>query len=167
MIIRAAHAGDAPAICAIWNPFILSGFVTFNAAPHDPETIRALLAARSAVGHGFLVAEGPQGGVLGFATYGPFRRGVGYAHAVEHTVMLAPGNSGRGVGRTLMTQLEVHARAGGQHVMMAGISACNAPGLAFHDALGYRRVGYLPEVGFKHGQWLDLVLMHKLLQTRE
>jgi phosphinothricin acetyltransferase len=81
---------------------------------------------------------------------------------MKHTVIVAPQARGRDVGRTLMAAVEDHARAGARTIL-AGVSAENAPGVAFHAALGYRTVARLPEVGWKFGRWIDLVLMQKTL----
>jgi phosphinothricin acetyltransferase len=62
-----------------------------------------------------------------------------------------------------MAALEREARAAGGHTMIGGVSTENPAGLAFHAALGYREAARLPEVGFKFGRWLDLVLMQKRL----
>ena len=47
--------------------------------------------------------------------------------------------------------------------MHAGVPAENTAGVAFHERVGYRTIGVFPEVGFKFGRWLDLVLMQKRL----
>jgi phosphinothricin acetyltransferase len=101
--------------------------------------------------------------LLGFATYSQFRGGVGYQHTMEHTVVLAPEARGRGAGRALMQRLESHAASSGVHSMIAGVSGANAPGIAFHEAMGYKTVAVVPEVGRKFDQWLDLHLMQKIL----
>lgn len=164
MTLRPATPADAPAIAAIWNPFIRDSFVTFNAAEKSAQEVAELIDARGAAGHGFLVAaEGDA--VLGFASYGQFRAGVGYAHTMEHTILLAPGGRGRGLGRALMAALEAHAAAAGAHSMIAGVSAANPDGVAFHAAIGYAVIARLPQVGRKAGRWLDLVLMQKMLSA--
>lgn len=160
--IRPAGTRHCAAIAAIWNPVIRDTLVTFTDREKTPEALLQMLSETRAAGHGFLVAEGP-GGLLGFAAYGQFRGGPGYRQAMEHTIMLAPAARGQGLGRALMARLEEHARDGGAHVMLAGVSSANPEGRAFHEAIGYRVVGVLPEVGRKFGRWLDLVLMHKSL----
>ena len=159
MILRPARANDAAAICAIHNPLIRDTLVTFTTVERTEEAVAADIAARGVL---FQVAEGGDG-LLGFATCGTFRNGPGYAATMEHTVMLAPGARGQGVGRALMARLEDAARARGVHVLVGGISGANPAGLAFHARLGFTEAGRLPEVGCKQGQWLDLVLMQKIL----
>lgn len=51
---------------------------------------------------------------------------------------------------------------------MVAVIACTASGegagsLALHERLGFHTVGRLEAVGFKHGQWIDTVLMQRLL----
>lgn len=162
MRIRPAEAQDAPAVAAIWNPIIRDTPVTFNSAEKTEAELVAAFADKPAQGHAFLLAE-EDGKLLGFATYGQFRGGVGYARTMEHTIILGPDARGRGVGRALMTAIEDHARAAGAHSIFAGVSAENPAGRAFHAAMGYAEIAVVPEVGYKFGRWMDLVLMQKML----
>lgn len=163
MKIRPATEADCPAIAAIWNPTIRDTLITFTDVEQTPAHLAAMLAAKKAAGVPFLVAEDADGAILGFATYGAFRKGPGYAATMEHSIMLASAAQGRGTGRALMQALEQAAQAAGVHSLIAGISGVNTGAIAFHRALGFAMVGHLPEVGFKAGQWLDLVLMQKIL----
>ena len=160
-MIRPARSDDAQAVADVWNPWIRNTAVTFNSIEKTAADITAMMAARAAGGHGFFVAADQS--LLGFASYAQFRGGIGYAHAMEHTVVLAPEARGRGIGRALMSRVEAHARAAGAHVMIAGVSGENAEGRAFHLALGYREIATLCEVGYKFGRWMDIVLMQKFL----
>ncbi len=163
--LRDASASDAEQVARIWNRMIQQTLATFTSTLKTPALVRDLMAARHADGHGFIVAADPTSpaAILGFATYGQFRGGVGYARTLEHSVVLDEGAQGKGLGRALMQRLEDHARAGGGHSMMAGVSAENPSGLRFHAAVGYAEVARLRDVGFKRGRYLDLVLMQKML----
>lgn len=162
MKIRAAEAGDSKALAGIVNHFIRETTVSFT---EDEKTILEMAVAvktRDEAAHSFLVAE-DEGGLLGYATYGPFRAGSGYRETMEHSVLLRPGAEGRGVGRALMAALEDHARAGGLHSLIGGISAENVGGIAFHHRIGFVQVGRVAQAGLKFGRRIDLVLMQKLL----
>jgi phosphinothricin acetyltransferase len=39
----------------------------------------------------------------------------------------------------------------------------NVASIALHASFGFRRIGTLQAVGFKHGRWLDVVLMQRPL----
>ncbi|WP_297769745.1 GNAT family N-acetyltransferase [uncultured Roseovarius sp.] len=160
MILRRAESGDIPAILGIWNPLIRNTSVTFTTVEKTAQGLADDIAAR---GGAFLVAEADDGVVLGFATYGAFRAGPGYAHTAEHSVILSQQARGQGVGRALMTQLEQQARTDKIHVLIAGVSSENAGAIAFHRAIGFDEGPRLPEVGCKFGRWMDLILLHKRL----
>lgn len=160
--MRPAKLSDSAGICALWNPVIRDTLVTFNPVEKTEADIAATITQKQADGHGFWVAVDGQM-IAGLATYGQFRAGAGYAHAMEHTIILHPAVRGRGTGRALMTLVEGHARMQAAHCMIAGVSAVNQAGIAFHAALGYATVATLPQVGRKAGQWLDLILMQKFL----
>jgi len=160
MIIRPAKKADAAALADIWNPAIRDSLATFNCVEKSLHEIERMIEQKDAAGHGFFVAEENES-QLGFAYYGQFRGGIGYAHTMENTIYLAPETKGRGVGRKLMNALENHAKGAGAHSMFAGVCAENLAGLAFHEAVGYTEVARLNEVGRKFNQWLDLVLLQK------
>ncbi|WP_176853527.1 GNAT family N-acetyltransferase [Donghicola mangrovi] len=158
-LVRQAGVADAPAIVELWNGFVRDTAVTFTTLEKTCDGIAADIDARGA---GFLVAVSGDT-LLGFATYSAFRGGPGYARTKEHSVMLAEGARGRGVGRALMEALCDAARAEGVHSLFAGVSGENPDAVAFHTAIGFQEMVRLPEVGFKFGRWMDLVLMQKFL----
>lgn len=161
-MIRPAEERDVPALVALMNHWILHSAVTFNPVPKTEADLCEMIAAKARAGHAFLVAE-DGGAILGQASYGQFRGGQGYRTCMEHSISLQPGVMGRGTGRALMAEIERHARAGGAHQMVAGVSGENPDGRAFHERMGYRVVAILPEAGFKFGRYMDLVLMQKFL----
>jgi L-amino acid N-acyltransferase YncA len=160
--VRSAELGDCAAIAAILLPIISQSIITFNSVVKSADDIVQMLADKARDGHAVFVAE-DAGRVVGYATYGQFRSGIGYAQTMEHSIALAPEAAGKGLGRALMVAVEAHARAGGAHSMIAGVSAPNTAGHDFHAALGYVVLATLPQVGRKFDQWLDLIVMQKFL----
>ncbi|MFW2542064.1 N-acetyltransferase family protein [Primorskyibacter sp. 2E107] len=159
MTIRQAGPADVPAVAALWNEVIAHTAITFTTEFKTPEGLARDITDRGPL---FLVAT-QDDAVCGFATAFQFRGGPGYAHTFEHTVQLAPEARGLGAGRVLMAQLEDNLRAHGAHSLFAGVSGENPSGVAFHRAIGFTQIATLPEVGFKFGRWMDLVLMQKIL----
>lgn len=161
MIVRPAEAEDLLQVADFWNRIIRETTITFTTVLKTEADLAAMIAARRAAGREFFVVR--EGGAIGFATYDQFRAGPGYAHAMEHTILLPPELRGRGAGRALMDRVEAHARAGGAHTLFAGVSGENAGGIAFHARIGFDVSARYPEAGRKFGRWLDLVLMMKKL----
>jgi len=159
MIVRQARMNDAAEICEITNAVIRDTLITFTTKERGEGEIAADIALRWAA---YLVAE-LDGQVVGFATYGPFREGPGYAHTKEISIQLAPNVRRQGLGQTLIQRLEQVAIDQGVHVLIAAISGANTQAQAFHAACGFTETGRMPQVGFKSGQRLDLILMQKVL----
>lgn len=153
-VIRHATKHDAEWIAAIWNAVIADTLVTFTT---EPKTIEAV-SKKISTGPVFVLPD-----QAGFATYGPFRDGPGYAATMEHSVYLAPHACGQGLGPVLMDHLTSYAAKSGHRVMIAAISSANPGAVRFHARLGFEKTAHMPEVGYKAGQWLDLILMQKTL----
>ncbi|ATX67822.1 GNAT family N-acetyltransferase [Roseinatronobacter bogoriensis] len=162
LTLRDATPDDAAAIVAIWNPIIQDTVVTFNPVLRSTSEIEDMIVSRQAGGHAFIVAQDAED-VLGFASYAQFRGGLGYARSMEHTINLSPAARGKGAGRALLLELERHATAAGHHIMVAAVTGTNSASISFHHKLGYVHVGTMPQVGWKFGQFHDLVLMQKFL----
>jgi phosphinothricin acetyltransferase len=156
--LRLAREADAAAVAAIWNHYIRETTVTFNPVEKSVAEVAQTILTRPV----FFVAE-RDGRIAGFSTYGEFRPGVGNMRSKEHSILLAPGAVGGGLGRALLTAVEDHARAAGAHSLFGGVSAENAAGRAFHARMGYAEAAVLRDVGWKFGRYIDLVLMQKFL----
>lgn len=158
MIIRAPRPDDAEAVRAIINDVIENTTISFKPNSYSRDDVLTLFRQAPCI----RVAE-VDGHVAGYASYDQFRKGLGYARTMEHSIAIDRAFRGHGAGRALMTAIEDHARAAGVGSMWAGVSGENPAGVTFHAALGYETVATLPRVGFKFDRWLDLVLMRKWL----
>jgi phosphinothricin acetyltransferase len=114
-------------------------------------------------GYPYLVAE-HAGTVLGYAYAGPYRARPAYRFTVENSVYVRPGGNRQGAGRALLEALIARCAAGGFRLMIAVIGdSANVPSIGLHTACGFQPAGLLPGTGWKHGQWVDTVLMTRPL----
>lgn len=162
MEIRAATEADLPTILAIYNDAVRNTTAIWNDDLVDLDNRRAWLKLRGSQGYPVLVAaEG--GAVLGYASYGDFRPFHGYRFTVENSVYVGAEARGRGAGAALLAALVEHAAAAGKHVMVAAIASDNAVSIRLHEKQGFVETARMPEVGFKFGRYLDLVMLQKRL----
>lgn len=162
-LIRPSRPDDIPAITGIYGHAVATGLASFELDPPDREEMARRREALVAAGLPHLVAE--RGGtVVGFAYAGRYHARPGYRFTVEDTVYVAPGESGRGHGRALLTRVIADCERLGFRRMIAVIGdSGNAASIRLHAALGFTHAGLLPSVGWKHGRWLDSVLMQRAL----
>jgi len=162
-IIRPATPDDIPAITAIYAPAVLTGTASFELdAPDEAEMARRMESLRAG-GYPYLVAE-TAGQVVGYAYAGPYRPRPAYRATVENSIYVAPDTQRRGVGRLLLEALIRACEAHGFRQMIAVIGdSAQTPSISLHMELGFRLVGVAEAVGFKHGRWLDQVLMQRPL----
>ena len=121
--------------------------------------MEALLTKR----YPYLVAE-LESAVTGYAYAGPYRDRHAYDWCVEDTVYVTPQFHRQGIGRLLLTRLVAEAEALGFRQMIGVIGdTANTASVAVHAAAGFRLIGTFQSIGFKHGRWLDTVLMQRAL----
>lgn len=154
--IRAAEPADAAAIAAIYAPHVLTGTASFEIDPPDARAMRARMAASEGLYPWMVATNGEEGGVIGYAYAGKFRDRPAYRYVCETSIYLTDASSGSGVGRLLYAALVTTLRAQGFVQAIGAITLPNDRSIKLHEAVGYRRAGVYREVGFKHGQWIDV-----------
>jgi L-amino acid N-acyltransferase len=162
--IRDARSGDVAAITELANALIPTTTYTWTERLEPVEERAAWVAARQGAGFPVLVADDPEGAVVGWASFGDFRdtaRTPGYLITVELTVHVRQDRWGHGVGRALIDALDERAEAMGKLVMIAGVDGTNERSIRFHERLGFAETARMPGVGIKWGQRLDLVMMQR------
>lgn len=163
IVLRPARPQDLPRIAGIYAHHVLGGLATFEEIPPDTAEMgrrRDLVLAR---GLPFLVAEAG-GEVRGYAYAQLYRERSAYRYTVEDSIYIADGWGGRGIGRALLAALLEECVRAGKRQMVAVIGdSANAASIALHAGLGFRSAGVLPAAGFKHGRWVDSVLMVRAL----
>jgi L-amino acid N-acyltransferase YncA len=166
IVIRAAVPADIAAITRIYAHAVRFGTASFEIEPPDEAEMARRQRALIEGGFPYLVAEA-DGTVAGYAYAGPYRPRPAYRFSVETSVYVAPDAHRRGIGRALLDRLIAEAEARGFRQMIAVIGDSDqAASIALHRAAGFRLVGTIAAVGFKHGRWLDSVLMQLELKER-
>lgn len=161
--IRPVRLDDLPAIQAIYAHHVATGCATFELEAPSVEEMRRRHDALVAEGFPYLVAE-VQGRVLGYAYAGPHRPRAAYRHTAEDSIYLDPAAAGQGVGIRLLAALVAACGQAGLRQLVAVIGdSANAASIAVHRRAGFEPIGTLPAVGWKHGRWVDTVLMQRAL----
>ncbi|MDE2166458.1 MAG: N-acetyltransferase [Alphaproteobacteria bacterium] len=155
--------GDDENIAAIYAHHVRVGLGTFKEVPPPAEEMRRRREAVLALGLPFMVAVAV-GRVVGYAYAALYRMRSAYRFTVEDSIYIAPDFARRGIGRALLTRLIERCSALGYRQMVAVIGdSANTASIRLHETAGFAPIGVQPAVGFKHGRWVDCVLMQRTL----
>jgi phosphinothricin acetyltransferase len=159
--IRLATEADLPAINAIYNHYVAHSTCTYQLTPETAESRLAWFRAHDAQ-HPVTVAE-VKSGVVGWASLNVYHGREAYARTVDNSIYIHPDHQRCGYGRALLADQIERARALGHHAFLAGISSEQSASVALHSAFGFQQVAHFRELGFKHGQWLDVLYFQLML----
>jgi len=159
--LRPARAGDAEAVCEIYNQGIEDRVATLETELRTPEERREWMAARGPR-HPVIVAESA-GVLVGWGSLNVFNARPAYCHVADFSVYVERAWRGRGVGHRLLERLIEIAREIGYHKMVLATFPTNTGGVRLYERLGFTRVGVYHEQGMLDGTWVDTLIMEKLL----
>lgn len=163
VVTREAVAADAPAVAAIYALSVAKSTASFEIIPPDEAEMARRMAGLAERGYPWFVAE-RDGHIVGYGYAGPYHTRTGYRSTVEDSIYLAPDAQGQGVGGVLLRRLIDACTAKGFRQMVAIIGGSDhAASIRLHKAAGFADVGVLKNVGYKHGRWLDSVIMQRQL----
>lgn len=178
LLIREATPEDAPALLAIYAPYVRETAISFELVPPSEEEFRRRIAS-TLERYPYLVAErAPEPGgtpvPVGYAYVSPFHEREAYRTSAETSIYVAADERGHGVGRALYDELERRCAAAGVCNLYACVAYASAPdahltnaSAAFHEALGYRLVGRFEKCARKFGTWYDMVYLEKFVSPHE
>ncbi len=161
--IRPFEIKDTQSILDIINYNILNSTALYDYKIRDYETQKTILEDKINKGFPVFVAE-CDGKLVGFGMYSEFRFREAYKYTVEHSVYVSPNEMGKGIGKMIMAQLIIQAKAQGLHTMIGVIDSENKSSITFHEQFGFKTVGIIKESGYKFDRWLDSVFMQLLLE---
>lgn len=161
MHVRQIVMADAPAVQAIYAPYVRDTTISFEEVPPDITEIERRIAA-ILPDHPYFVAE-VDGRVVGYAYASEHRTRAAYRTSIDVAVYVAPGTQRRGVARGLYARLLPAAASMGYHAAFAGIAMPNEASVRLHEAMGFELVGIYREVGRKFDAWHDVGWWQRLL----
>jgi L-amino acid N-acyltransferase YncA len=161
--IRPAVQGDLDAIGEIYAHYVRTGVATFEIDPPDAREWGRRFDAVIDSGLPFISAE-MDGAVVGYAYCVPWKSRPAYRHTAEDSVYIASDAVGAGIGGRLLDTLLTGCSDVGVRQVIAVIADADADAsLALHRNRGFTDAGRLSSVGFKHGRWLDTLLLQRTL----
>jgi L-amino acid N-acyltransferase YncA len=162
--VRDSVDADVDGVARIYAHWVEHGLASFELVAPPPAAMAQRRAAILADGFPYLVAADPGGELLGFAYASWYRTRPAYRFTCEDSVYASPTATERGVGRVLLEELLRRCTAMELRLMVAVIGdSGNAASIALHRRAGFEMAGVLPSIGWKHGRWVDSVLMTRPL----
>lgn len=164
--LRLAKPDDAEKLLEIYAPFVSSNDrtlsdVSFEYEVPSVEEFTERIKNISA-DYPYIVCE-HDGRLLGYVYAHPYIQRAAYQWGAEVTIYLAPEGQGRGLGKVMYAALEALLHLQGVVVTYACITASNEHSVKMHEACGYKIIGTFNNTGFKHGHWLDMVWLEKVI----
>ncbi len=153
--IRALTGDDWPAVERIYVEGIATKLATFETEPPTWEEFDASRPAH----HRHVAVEG--GEVVGWAALLPASSRGCYSGVAEHSVYVAAGARGRGIGRALLEALVAGADADGIWTIQTSIFPENARSIALHESVGFRVVGRRERIAKLDDHWRDTLLLER------
>jgi len=148
----------------MYNQGIEDRVATLETELRTPEERRRWLAGRSPR-HPVIVAE-TAGELVGWGSLNVFNPREAYRFVADFSVYVERAWRGKSVGRVLLERLIALGREHGFHKLVLSAFPFNEGGMALYTKLGFRTVGVYKEQGRLDGEWVDTIIMEKLLDPR-
>jgi phosphinothricin acetyltransferase len=158
--LRLAAVTDAPAVTAIYNQGIAERGATFETRARTVDEVARWFDNGDRFPTVVFVEDGR---VLGWANLRAYRPRECYAGIAEFSIYVHADRRGRGVGRALLGRLIEEARSRGYWKLLSRIFSFNTASLALCRAAGFREVGVYEKHGRLDGQWLDVVIVERVI----
>ena len=168
-VIRSANVSDAPALLALYAPYVEQTAITFELEVPSEDEFARRIASTLEHGYPYLVLE-DDGHIMGYAYAWRYYGRAAYARSAEVSIYVRQDARAHGVGHALYEALEEQLSRMGVTNLYACIAV--APGsdpyvtpdsMRFHERMGYVTVGHFHACGCKFGRLYDIVWMEKIM----
>lgn len=165
MPLRIAAPGDAPALLAIYTPYVTGSCYTFETEPPTEEEFRERMRGIQRF-FPYLVLE-EDGEILGYAYAHFFHERRAYQWLCETTIYVRQDCRRNGCATKLYNALLRILAAQGFCDAVAVLGCPNLPSERFHEHMGFALEMTYPQAGYKQGAWHDVKYYVKHLTARQ
>jgi len=152
--IRCVSPHDAAQIHSIYCPYVTSTSISFELDEPSVEEVRRRITDISAK-YPWFVCCLPEG-IAGYAYATRHRERAAYQWDVEVSVYVRTEHHHRGLGSRLYNVVFEVLKTLGYYNAYAGISLPNPASVAFHEKMGFRKIGVFEGAGYKFDAWHDV-----------
>lgn len=165
MPLRIAAPGDAPALLAIYTPYVTGSCYTFETEPPTEEEFRERMRGIQRF-FPYLVLE-ENGEILGYAYAHFFHERRAYQWLCETTIYVRQDCRRNGCATRLYNALLRILATQGFCDAVAVLGCPNLPSERFHEHMGFALEMTYPQAGYKQGAWHDVKYYVKHLTARQ
>lgn len=156
-----AESADYESIATIYNEHILAGKSTMEEQVYSAKMIGEWVKKFSEREELWVLKR--EAACIGWGIIKKYSPREGYRFAAETAVYLKGEETRKGYGSFIKRALIERCKGLHYHHLVAKIFAVNTASIAYNEQLGYEIVGRQKEIGFKNGQWTDIVIMQLIL----
>ena len=165
--IRDVLPEDAERIQEIYSPYVLDTVISFEITVPGKSEMKKRIEKLLANDFPYIVAENETGTVVGYAYADKFGEREAYRYSFIVSIYLDMEVQSRGIGQKLYDELEKRMTKMGIVQVLSAITGKNKKSLRFHEKNGFTKIGHFPNVGYKMGEWHDIIWMNKTINSIE
>ncbi|WP_340026816.1 arsinothricin resistance N-acetyltransferase ArsN1 family A [Paenibacillus sp. FSL K6-1096] len=161
LTVRQASPEDIESILRIYNQGIEDRIATLETETKDSSYMEAWFNDRQGR-FSVLVAE-TEGKVIGWASLNPYSHRCAYNGVADLSVYIDRSFRGQGAGSSLLESLHKVAKENSFYKIVLFTFPFNENGQGLYRKMGYRQVGVFEKQGVMDGEFIDVMIMEKLL----
>ena len=165
--IRDVLPEDAERIQEIYSPYVADTTISFEITVPDKSEMQIRIEKTLSNGFPYIVAENENGTVVGYAYADRFGEREAYRYSFTISIYLDMKVQSRGIGQKLYDELEKRMKKMGIVQIVSAITGKNEKSLKFHEKNGFIKIGHFPNIGYKMGEWHDIIWMNKTIKSIE
>lgn len=159
--IRKVSITDAPAICGIYNYYVLNTAITFETSAVTVEEMEKRIMDISSA-YPYLVFE-EEGNVIGYCYVNSWKNRCAYSSTAESSVYIHKDAHKKGIGSKLYKELLNELKNMSLHAIIAGVALPNEASARIHEKFGFQKIAHFKETGRKFGKWIDVAYWEIIL----